>query len=76
MSALPTRDFLAVPVLEAGVRIRGRGSPPGGDLFSSADLHAMADAAAELKDELRAPQGPQLVGDWEEALTAPALQMS
>jgi hypothetical protein len=52
---LETVDLRDVELLKADVVIHGRGSPPSGDVWSSADLRAMADAARELGDEWRAP---------------------
>lgn len=55
MSALETRDIPGVEILEASIRIRGRGSPPEGDLYTQADLEAIAAASRELAGELRPP---------------------
>jgi Mu-like prophage I protein len=52
---LETVDLEGVEILAAGGPIRGIGSPPEGDFYTPADLRAMADAAAELGDELRPP---------------------
>jgi hypothetical protein len=55
VSDLATVDLPAVEILAAGQRIRGIGSPAEGDLYTPADLRAMAEATRELGDEWRAP---------------------
>jgi hypothetical protein len=52
---LPTVDLEGVEILAAGVRIHGGGSPPEGDLYSSEELAAIADANRELAGELKPP---------------------
>lgn len=55
MPDLATVDLPGVEILAADVTIHGIGSPPEGDCYTTQDLRAMADAAAELGNELRAP---------------------
>ncbi len=55
MSDLATVDLHDVEILAADVMIHGRGSPPEGDRYSTADLAAIADANRELADELQPP---------------------
>lgn len=52
---LETVDLPGVEILAADVTIHGRGSPPGGDRYSIADLRSIADAHRELASELRPP---------------------
>lgn len=49
MPELETVDLLGVEILSIGGPIFGKGSPPGGDFFTTDDLRAMADAAQELE---------------------------
>jgi hypothetical protein len=55
VSSLATETFRGVELLEAGVRIHGRGSPAAGDVYTVADLERMASASRELAGELHAP---------------------
>lgn len=52
---LETVDILGVEILSAGGPIHGVGSPPAGDYWSPEQLRGMADAAADLGDEVKAP---------------------
>ena len=53
--ALATVDLSGVEILSVGGPVHGAGSPPEGDHWAAKDLRAMADAAAALGGELRAP---------------------
>ena len=53
--SLTTVDLPGVEILAADVTIHGRGSPPGGDRYTVAELRAIADAHRELAAELRPP---------------------
>lgn len=48
MADLPTVTLERVPILQADVPIHGIGSPPEGDIYTVADLEAMAEAHREL----------------------------
>src|SRR4051812_49197098 len=50
-----TFDLVGVEILAAGGPIHGVGSPPEGDFWSMEELRAMAEADAELGDELLPP---------------------
>lgn len=50
-----TFDLLGVEILSVGGPIHGVGSPPEGDFWSLDELRAMAEADAELGDELLPP---------------------
>ncbi len=55
MPDLETRNLIGVEILSVGGPIHGVGSPPEGDYWSADDLRAMAEADAELGDELKPP---------------------
>ena len=55
MPELETRDLYDVEILSTGGPVHGVGSPPEGDYWTSSDLRAMVSAAAELGDEVKAP---------------------
>lgn len=55
MPDLETRDLIGVEILSAGGPIHGVGSPPEGDFWTADDLRSMAQADAELGDELKPP---------------------
>ncbi len=71
MSALETVDLEGVEILKIGGPVHGRGSPVGGDYFTTDDLRALAAADTELGDEITPParlghgQGDPAVG-WVE----------
>lgn len=55
MSALETTDLVGVEILSVGGPVHGIGSPPEGDYWTASQLCGMAEAAAELADEVHAP---------------------
>jgi hypothetical protein len=55
VTGLETVDLPGVEILAANVTIHGRGSPPEGDRYTTADLNAIAAANRELADELNPP---------------------
>lgn len=55
MPELETVDIEGVEILATGGPVHGVGSPPEGDYWKPEDLRGMADAAAELADEIKAP---------------------
>jgi hypothetical protein len=52
---LETVDLLGVEIMATGGPVFGVGSPPDGDYWTADDLRAMADADAELGDEIKPP---------------------
>jgi hypothetical protein len=58
---LETVDLDGVEILGVGGPIHAIGSPPEGDNYTTDDLRAMAAAAADLGDQLRAPAK---IGHW------------
>lgn len=52
---LETVDLDGVEILSMGGPVHGKGSPPGGDYFTSDDLRAIAAAARELGGEITPP---------------------
>jgi hypothetical protein len=52
---LETVDLLGVEIMAAGGPVFGVGSPPEGDYWTADDLRAMAEADAELGDEIKPP---------------------
>lgn len=55
MPPLETVDLPAVEILAANVPIHGIGSPPEGDIFTTDDLRAIAQANRELQGEINPP---------------------
>jgi hypothetical protein len=55
VSALETVDLAGVEILSTGGPVHGKGSPPGGDYWTSGQLRGIADANRALAAEVRAP---------------------
>lgn len=55
MPELETVDLLGVEILSTGGPVFGKGSPPEGDYWTADDLRGMAEADAELGDEIKPP---------------------